>query len=164
MKRFSNSVKNAGSQNPSRRGAPADYQILPEKRVVIVKFGKRVTEKEIAMYALSLRVDPVFDPAFSEIVDLREVEELDLHGNEMVELADKIDPFSLDAKRAFVVRDSTQAHAARMHQILRLSKDNISVFHSVEEAENWLGLKDSKSLISAKPSAAAAKISAERLA
>jgi hypothetical protein len=134
------SVKNTSPQNPPRHGTPAIYRVLPEKRVVIVKFGKLVTEKEIARYAMSLRVDPVFDPEFSEIVDLREVQELDLRGDEMMKLADKIDPFSLDAKRAFVVRDSTQTHAARMHQILRLSKDNISIFHSVEGAERWLGL------------------------
>ena len=144
MKRSQTSGKNASPRNPPRRGTPAVYQILPEKRVVIVKFGKVVTEKEIAEYALSLRVDPVFDPEFSEIVDLREVQELDLRSDEMMELADKIDPFSIDAKRAFVVGDSAQAHAARIHQILRVSQDKISIFRSVEEAERWLGLRGQK--------------------
>jgi hypothetical protein len=123
---------------------PADFHVFPEKRMVLVKFGKRVTEREIAVYALGLGSHAGFRPDFSEIVDLREVEELVLNGGEMMELAEKIDPFSPAAKRAFVVRDSIQTHAARMHQILRLSKDNISVFHSVEEAERWIRLMGPK--------------------
>lgn len=130
-----------GSPDPAKRRLPgtrAEYRVIPERRVVFVKFGKRVTEKEIAGYAASLRVDPVFDPKFSEIVDLRDVEDLDLRGEQMMELADKIDPFCYDAKRAFVVSNSVQAHAARMHQILRIAKENISTFRSLEEAERWI--------------------------
>lgn len=136
-------------QNPNRpnRHPPAalpEYKVIPERRIVRVKFGKRVTEREIAWYARSLGVDPAFNPEFSEIVDLREVEELELRGEEMMELAEKIDPFSLHAKRAFVVRDPIQSHAARMHQILRLSKENISIFYSIEDAEQWIKLRGLK--------------------
>lgn len=103
-----------------------------------------MTEREIAWYASCLGMDPSFDPGFSEIVDLRNVEDLDLRGEQMVELADKIDPFSLDAKRAFVVRNSVQSHAARMHQILRIAKENLSIFHSVEDAERWIAATTAK--------------------
>jgi hypothetical protein len=52
-------------------------------------------------------------------------------------LADEIDPFSPDVKRAFIVRNSVQNHAARMHKVLRTQR-NIEIFRSVEEAELWI--------------------------
>ena len=131
-------------QPHARRGNPADYRIFPERRIVSVKFGRRVTAKEIAVYALSLQADPLFRPEFSEIIDLREVEELDLNGDEMLKLAEKIDPFAINAKRAFVVRNSTQTHAARIHQILRLSKENFAIVRSIEEAERWIRFRAPK--------------------
>jgi hypothetical protein len=125
-------------KNGRRPGNRPEYQIFPRRRIVLVKFGKRTTEREIASYALSLRIDPLFQPEFSEIVDLRDVKDLDLNGAEMMDLADNVDPFSYEAKRAFVVGDSVQGHAARMHQILRIAKENLIVVHSVEEAERWI--------------------------
>jgi len=135
---------NPNRQNRHPPAALPEYTVIPDMRTVCVKFGKRVTEREIAWYARSLRMDPAFNPEFSEIVDLREVEELELRGEEMMELAEKIDPFSHDAKRAFVVRDSVQKHAAHMHQILRLAKENLSIFYSIEDAEQWIRLKGLK--------------------
>jgi hypothetical protein len=120
-------------------GLAVECRIVPEKRLVWVKFRKRVTETEITNYAASLRSSPLFEPQFSEIVDLREVEQFELHGEQMMKLADKVDPFSFDSKRAFIVRDATQSHAARMHQILRTAHQNIRIFHSLEEAEHWMG-------------------------
>lgn len=128
----------SGKPRGRHPGKCPDYKVIPEKRLVSVKFGKRVTEKEIGAYAHALRLDPLFDPEFSEIVDLRDVEELELRGDEMMKLADKIDPYSYNAKRAFVVHDAVQAHAARMHQILRIAKENLSIFHSLAEAERWI--------------------------
>jgi hypothetical protein len=119
-------------------GTPFDCRVVPEKRLVTVKFGNTLTEREIAIYAASLRANPLFDPKFSEIVDLRDVEKLDLHGEQMLKLADKVDPFSFDSKRAFVVGNRTQSHAARMHQILRTSNENIRIFNSLPEAERWI--------------------------
>ena len=106
-------------------------------RLVTVKFGKKLTFGEIERYAKRLQLNPSFQPVYSEIVDLTEVEELDLQADEFLKLADKTDPFSPVAKRAFVVRTSTQNHAARMHKALRTQR-NIEIFHSVEEAERWV--------------------------
>ncbi len=113
--------------------------IDPERRLVRVRFGKKLTFEDIGRYANSLLANPSFRPNYSEVVDLREVEELDLQADEFLKLADKIDPFSPTAKRAFVVRTSTQNHAARMHKVLRTQR-NIEIFHSVEEAERWVAL------------------------
>ena len=116
-----------------------EYHLIPERRLVRVKFGKRLSERDLAGYAASLREDRQFDPAFSEIVDLTAVEKIELRGDEMLNLADEIDPFSPHSKRAFVVQTPIQAHAARMHQILRVGSSHIQIFSSVADAEQWIG-------------------------
>lgn len=118
-------------------GRSADYTVDAQKRLVVVKFGKRVTFQDIERYSHLLRANAAFRPTFSEITDLTDVEELDLQADEFLRLADEIDPFSTDARRAFVVRTSVQSHAARMHKILRTQR-NIEIFHTFEGAERWI--------------------------
>jgi hypothetical protein len=113
------------------------YFINRVQHLVLVRFGTKVTVDDIARYSTRLRSDPCFEPTMSEIVDLHDAEELDLQAGDFFRLADQIDPFSMHAKRAFVVRTSVQKHAARMHKILRTQR-NIEVFRSVEEAERWI--------------------------
>jgi len=118
-------------------GHSADYTLDAQKRLVVVKFGKKVTFQEIERYSHLLRADPAFHPMFSEITDLTEVEELNLGADEFLRLADEIDPFSIDARRAFVVRTSPQNHAARMHKILRTQR-HFEIFHTLAEAKRWV--------------------------
>jgi hypothetical protein len=108
-----------------------------ERRTVTVKFRGKVTVGDIERYSKLLQENPTFRPDYSEVVDLTQVEELDLNANEFLKLADEIDPFSPDAKRAFVVRTAVQNHAARMHKVLRVQR-NIEIFRSIEEAERWI--------------------------
>jgi hypothetical protein len=108
-------------------------------RIVVVKFGKKVSADVIGMYANNLRLNESFEPTFSEIVDLTEVEVFDLKVEDFLKLADKIDPFVPEAKRAFVVRTPVQSHAARLHKILRVER-NIEIFGSLLEAERWIGI------------------------
>jgi hypothetical protein len=120
-----------------RVSTPANHDVDPEKQLVTVKFGKNLTVKDIERYAATLRANPLFRPNFSEIVDLTHVETLDLQADEFLRLADEIDPFSTEAKRAFVAGTSVQNHAARMHKILRTQR-NIEIFRTVAEAKRWI--------------------------
>ena len=115
----------------------ADFVVDPERRVVRVRFGKKLRIADVERYASMLRLNSSFHPSFGEIVDLTHVEELDLQADDFLTLADKIDPFSLEAKRAFVVQTSVQKHAARMHKILRTAR-NIEIFDTFEDAEGWM--------------------------
>lgn len=108
-----------------------------EQKLVVVKFGKTVTAADITGYVSRLLDHPSFDPDFAEIADLTEIEEMNLSAAEFLKLADEVDPFSHRARRAFVVRTATQAHAARMHKILRTQR-NFEIFNSVEDAERWI--------------------------
>lgn len=121
-------------------GGSSDYTISSAERVVFVRFGRKLTARDIAEYAAALRQDPAFDAGFSELVDLTQVEELVLGAEQAMELADHIDPFSYESKRAFVTRNPAMIHAARMHQILRRAPKNIAIFDSIEKAERWLGI------------------------
>jgi hypothetical protein len=114
-----------------------EYSVDAERRTVTVKFRGKLTVGDIERYSKLLQANPTFRPGYSEVVDLTQVEELDLNADEFLKLADEIDPFSPDAKRAFVVRTSVQNHAARMHKVLRVQR-NIEIFRSVEEAERWI--------------------------
>lgn len=118
-------------------GADFDCSIEVEKRTVFVRFGKKLKAMDIRRYAERLRTDPEFDPDFSEIVDLTEVEDLALRAEDFLQLADQIDCFSAGALRAFVVRNSVQDHAARMHKILRIPT-NMRIFNLLEEAMTWI--------------------------
>jgi hypothetical protein len=113
------------------------HVVNAEKRQVLVKFGKKLTIADVEKYVAMLIASPDFRPDFSEIVDLTGVEDLNLTADDFLKLADQVDPFSPQAKRAFVVRSSVQGHAARMHKILR-TQQTVEIFRSVEEAELWI--------------------------
>lgn len=127
-------VSNSANGEP----APAAYTIDSAKRLVAVKFRKQLTAREIVAYATALRRDRAFDANFAEIVDLCEVEEIELDAKEALHLADKIDPFSLASKRAFVAQSSTQINSVRLHALLRSHDKNIRIFGSIEEARRWI--------------------------
>ena len=91
-------------------------------------------------YALDLRANPRFSPSLSEIIDLRDAEEDDLSPKQAMNLADRIDPFSLGSRRAFVAQSHAQINASHMHRILRPEADNIRVFFSIDEARRWIGV------------------------
>jgi len=113
------------------------YVIDPGSGIVHVKFAKKLTIAAIERYANRVRSNPEFRPDYAEIVDLTQVEEVELQAEDFLTLADEIDPFTPEAKRAFVVRGAVQSHAARMHKALR-PKRTIEIFHSIEDAERWI--------------------------
>jgi hypothetical protein len=109
-----------------------------ERQLVTVRFGSRVTGEEIGEYVQKLGDHPSFQSTFSEIVDLREAKDIELQADDFLTPADEVDPFSPEAKRAFVAETSVQNHAARMHKILR-SQRSIEIFRTLEDAERWIG-------------------------
>jgi len=116
---------------------PVRFVVDPKRRLVIASFGQRLTAAEIQSYAQNLCNHPKFDPSFSEIADISNVKELPIEGPDFLKLADRIDPFSLESKRAFVAQTSLQKHAARIHKILR-GQRNFRIFEKLEEAECWI--------------------------
>jgi hypothetical protein len=120
-----------------RNDARTEFSVDVERRIVLAQFGKTVTLTDIRRYTEQLRAHPKFDASFSEIIDLREVEDLALKAADFLKLADEIDCFEPGAWRAFVVHNSVQDHAARVHKLLR-PKGNTRIFSSPEEAREWI--------------------------
>ncbi len=130
----------AGSNRCDRKSV---YSIDCAKQVVSVRFTENLTFTEIENYALALRADAQFDPSFSEIADLRAVTDVALSTSDLMALADRIDPFSPRANRAFVAQGLAQINAAQLHHILRPEAGNVRVFFSIEEAETWIAARTS---------------------
>jgi len=114
------------------------YTIDPAARLVTVQFLGKIGYSDIRDYAARLRIDRGFTPVFSEIVDLRRVDSVTLSAPEAMALAESVDPFSTNAKRAFVVQNQSQINAAHLHRILRPECSAIRVFFSIDEARGWI--------------------------
>jgi hypothetical protein len=123
--------------NPSRESS-VDCRIDADHRRVYVRFAGKLTVNLIGRYADALRENRAFEPGWSEIVDLRAVEEIEINAEETVALADQIDPFSLGSRRAFIVSNELQRHRARMQQILRSPSKTIGIFETMAEAEAFV--------------------------
>ena len=126
----------------SSRESSLDYRIDADHGRVYVRFAGRLTVDLIGRYTeeLQKKIEPS-SPGWSEIVDLRNVEEIEINAEETIALADQIDPFSLGSRRAFVVSNELQRHRARMQQILRSPSKTIGIFNTMEEAEAWVALQ-----------------------
>lgn len=135
--RFPRSLAVLNGWGAPRKYLTVTYTIEPEVRLVSTQFCGVLSFRALEMYATSLQADPRFDPAFSELVDLRKVEEIRLLPEEALRLADQIDPFTLDSKRAFVAQTQLQVHSAKMHQLLQ-NKRAIRIFSDLEEAKLWV--------------------------
>lgn len=120
-----------------RKYLSVTYTIEPQDRLVASQFCGVLSARGLEMYAASLRADPRFDPTFAELVDLRKVDEIHLLPEDALRLADQVDPFVRDSKRAFVAQTQMQVHSAKMHQLLQ-NKRTIQIFSTIEEARRWV--------------------------
>jgi ATP-dependent Clp protease ATP-binding subunit ClpA len=121
-----------------RHDSPPDFRVDLENECVYVRFARTLTTAEIARYADGLRKHPEFKESWSEIVDLRSVEDFQITPDETIALADTIDPFSLSSRRAFIVANDLQFHSARMQQVLRSPSKSIGIFENMADAERWV--------------------------
>lgn len=110
--------------------------IDPLKCLVSAKFGGTLTLEDVELYDAQLRADRRFSPRYSEIVDLTQLETVAMSSREMMRLRAEI-PFFPQSRRALVVNNRDQSHAAHLYRIIR--KDaNIRVFRSFDDAIEWL--------------------------
>jgi hypothetical protein len=132
-------IQRPGTSFSRSDGEPhSEYWIDPEKALVFIRFARKLIARDIESHATALKQDPLFDPNISEIIDLPSVEEIEITPAQAIALADAIDLFALSAWRAFVVGNDLQANAARTHQMLRSPARNITIFDTLDKAEEWL--------------------------
>jgi hypothetical protein len=112
------------------------YVVDPLKCLVSAKFGGTLTLEDVEFYDTQLRADEQFSPRYSEIVDLTQVEDVAMSSREMMSLSAEI-PFLAQSKRALVVNNRHQSHAAHLYRIIRKGS-NIRVFTSFQDAIDWI--------------------------
>jgi hypothetical protein len=104
-----------------------------------VKYGGRLTVADAERYATDLRNNPAFDPTFSELADLSEVDDPQIEYSSAARFARYTDPFSHESKRAVVATKPAVYEIARRYQLIR-NDENIVLFKTIEDAKSWLGL------------------------
>ena len=119
-----------------RKAHVANYWIVDSKnRIVIAKFGGRLTIAEAEHYAADLRNNTSFDPSFSELADMTEVENPQINYASAARFARESDPFSHASKRAVVASKRATYEIAQMYKLIR-KDENIALFKTVDDAKS----------------------------
>ena len=98
----------------------AHFNVDSEMRLVTVRFGNEVTVQDVVQYLESLKTSLAFEPDFSELVDLTQVMSSEVDFQAAMMLAHEVDPFSREARRAFVApgpQPSGQYACTRWHVV-----------------------------------------------
>lgn len=118
---------------------PLSYDIDRARRRVTCRAWGVLSAREVAEQYRALAADPAFDPSYSQLADLREVEHIDIRAptvrREALETV-----FDPGSPRAFLVRTHAQATVARLYALYAKYVDqNVRVFMDLRDAERWLG-------------------------
>ena len=106
--------------------------------LVVISFEGEITDSEIFEASLSIKSNPKHRPYFNQLVDMLavtsgEVSRMGLHRIMHMNL------FGIGSRRAIVADSDLLFGMSRMFEILRQEgKEEIQVFHTLEEAELWL--------------------------
>ena len=124
---------------------PIAIDIDPSRRLVHARCTGVVTLDEILQYEIDAVADPGFDPTFSEMLDLREADKLDLSGRSVRELVSyerSHEQYTGARRVAFVAPQSLSYALARMYEMMdEESPMETQVFREYEEATAWLELE-----------------------
>ena len=120
---------------------PHEYSVDTAHRLVRVRMWGALTRTEILATVAELVDDPRLSPEFSEVIDVTGATAAEIDTEDVRVIAGAL----LDsvARRAFVAPEPVTFGLARMFgsfRELKGSAEHVGVFHSVREAEEWLGL------------------------
>jgi len=119
---------------------PISYDIDGEKRLVTSRLWGAVTDAEVFDHNRRLRVDPRFDPAYRQLIDLTGIEEIKV-STDMVNRTAMDQYFNPGTRRAFIAPDDTAFGMARMFAMQTEGQgQTIEVFRDRGKAEDWLGI------------------------
>ncbi len=117
----------------------ASYKIDKKRRLVLSSGDGVLTKADLLGHMDQLSNDPDFDPDFSQVLNFRQINGLELGPEDVRQLAQR-NIFSPRSRRAFVVKDDLQFGLARMFEIHRELKGEtgIRVFRTFDEAMDWI--------------------------
>jgi hypothetical protein len=125
---------------------PIDHEIIPELRLVIARGSGTLTLDDLMQYQMQVWSDPKVE-GFDEIADVTAVENFDYKGSTdvraLAKLSAQMDWVNKSNKFAIVAANETAYGLARMYQSYRdaqsISRKEVQVFETMEQARMWLG-------------------------
>jgi hypothetical protein len=115
------------------------YEIDPSRRLVHVRVVGILCDQDLVDGDAELRGDPEFDPAYRQLVDLREADGTAVTSDGVRELARQPPLFFPESRRAIVVASDLGYGMARMFELMRDNKSGeIRVFDSLDDALEWI--------------------------
>jgi hypothetical protein len=117
------------------------YVIQPSGRRINAHVGAQTSGAELLEGMEALLADPDYDPSFSILIDLRQLERAP-SVPELAELANFVRARAVtrDARRAFVTSSPVFHQIAKLFtRLARGAAARYRVFRSTEDAEAWLG-------------------------
>jgi hypothetical protein len=133
-------AENGRYRSGPRTLMPAKYIIDVPHRVVFSKGTGVFTQADFLDHMARMKVEPDFDPDFSQLVDCREITLMDLKNDQVRDLASQT-IFSVNSRRAFVVSSELHFGLGRMFAAYReLAGQQVAVFKDVPSALTWLNL------------------------
>ncbi|HEY5228699.1 MAG TPA: hypothetical protein VIJ19_09165 [Opitutaceae bacterium] len=118
---------------------PATYRIDAEKRRVFTSMDGVLTYREATSLIAKMGADPLFNPAYTELSDLREVTSVEMTMDQIAELA-ALRVFARTSRRAIVATNPLYFGMARMYESHHeaSSGGNVRVFSEMAEALLWI--------------------------
>jgi hypothetical protein len=118
---------------------PAFYKIDKERKLVISTAAGAFTLADGLAHQEKLRMDPDFDPGFSQLLDFTQATRIDLSEQDLWLLAQE-NIFSPKSRRAILVTGGVAYGLGRRFENLRETKgeEGIQVFRNLEQALDWV--------------------------
>jgi len=125
------------------------HRIDPHLRLVRTQVEGRLTLEDALAHAYTLKTDPLFQPDYSELVDLTGFTGSDLPPEAMQAFANDLpgEIFSPHARRAIVAPAESAFDLSRQYRNMRRNAESFQVFHSMDEAMHWLGVAQNKTML-----------------
>jgi len=125
------------------------FTLNPARRVRVARFVGAITDRILIDAYEPLLRDPAFDSTQSDLVDLRDVSQMDVTSaglHRLIALFEERGPAGAHTRNAIYAPSDVLYGVARMFQSLRgeVAPAEIEIFRHFEEAERWMaGLPDS---------------------
>ena len=119
---------------------PYSYIIDRDRDVVFSRVWGTLTDDDIADHAMSLSADPRFDPEMNQILDMRELSDLQVTSQGVRRLAELV-PFHPNARRAFIVGTGQAEELSRvLFSYTEAGVDQYTLFRDLPPAMELVGL------------------------
>jgi hypothetical protein len=124
---------------------PIAYDIVEDQQLVIAKGSGVIVAGEILSHMNTLAADKRYVAPMKKLVDYREVQHLNLSEHDARDIARRRKELAKifhDERCAFVSPADAVFAATRVHEsLVNVTDTNTAVFRTLENAENWLGIK-----------------------